>query len=1120
MADPRPSKRLRTGRGLLRSFHQDWIPVEDDEADDFVHAREGSLQRKGNHLRMSVMPRVAERTSDTDPWLSATFWPTPDSTEFALDQDCDMYDQAVEADIMEEVVPAKPKKRKKASKVSARPHVVWKEKYRQIFLDEMLRWSGRGDFQYADKCPDCLARSSSNPGLPEYRCSECLVSDLTCGSCCVRRHRQHPFHRIEKWNGQKFTSVSLKSLGLKIQLNHSGSFCENPIPAQSNMLILHTNGIHEVALSYCGCTRAIPHNIQLLRRQLYPASHIRIRTCATFQLLNSLHKFALTTKASTYDFYRALEKLTNNTGMDVPKSRYKPLCRMILQWRHLKMLKWGGRGNDTTGVEGTKTGELALRCPSCPHPGINLPENWQNVSEEYKYLFLMIICMDANFRLKNQVVSNYSQDPGLGIGWAYLLPRHEYESYVLSRASDEDISTCVGFQALAKANTKFSVGLRYTGVGAAVYANMDFIFGSVLQYVMVLLVLISYDVACQWFTNLLARIEGHWPESIKPRSTITLIPAIPKLHEPMHQQQNHQVYSLNFIKGVGLSDCECPERVWAPHNALSNSTKTQGPGSRHDVLDDHFHFWNWLKYIGLGRTLLRRYKAAVAQRNLQQEGHRGLTASLDTAVVAKWEKMCEKWDAEPFPKKSQNPYCSKDTYLSEAKVRKELADEEERRIKAGGVSVHETPAAVFVQMGLELEETQRRLRRLDKTITAKISTTLGDKSTLTEERNNFRVRRKAWEKLLPIYMPGILQYKADFAKEDPQTSVSSNKAEDVTIWLPSLIPQSRRPHICYDGLAEVEERLREAQCTDSLRKLRRILRVKSRMIHFKNKNVRGQREGTRSRSVIDRVHLKARNAADRYRACREAKLALSGPGKWEENFRVLDNSDIRGYQDPDRLRPKVGRKGTLEDGQAPGVTADNAEQDFELFNEVRTRRDGTGETRRTLSWIWTTSSADGEGDKDEILRVEWAKSRARAARAAEEVMLLKEEMRRVLEYLGWKAMWWRERLDSRGGLDKALTEGVKAFATGQADLQLQLASHFRALWKSPLEDSESDRKTIFESCAEMTAQPDTVNHDEGEGVDDGSDKGSDSEDEGIDREDHDEEQPDDEDEDDEGEDFW
>jgi len=54
---------------------------------------------------------------------------------------------------------------------------------------------------------------------------------------------------------------------------------------------------------------------------------------------------------------------------------------------------------------------------------------------------MLFLCMDANFRLKNQLVSNYSQDPGLGTGWAYVLPREGYEGYVLSRASDGDVSS-------------------------------------------------------------------------------------------------------------------------------------------------------------------------------------------------------------------------------------------------------------------------------------------------------------------------------------------------------------------------------------------------------------------------------------------------------------------------------------------------------------------------------------------------------------------------------------------------------------------------------------------------------------------------------------------------------
>ena len=92
-----------------------------------------------------------------------------------------------------------------------------------------------------------------------------------------------------------------------------------------------------------------------------------------------------------------------------------------------------------------------------------------------------------------------------------------------------------------------------------------------------------------------------------------LIPAIPKLHKPMHGRANHKVYLLKFIPGVGKSDLETPKRVWLVHNGLGNSTKTQGPGGRHDVLYDHFGFWNWLRYVGLGKTLMSKYKAAIVE---------------------------------------------------------------------------------------------------------------------------------------------------------------------------------------------------------------------------------------------------------------------------------------------------------------------------------------------------------------------------------------------------------------------------------------------------------------------------------------------------------------------------
>jgi len=46
-------------------------------------------------------------------------------------------------------------------------------------------------------------------------------------------------------------------------------------------------------------------------------------------------------------------------------------------WRNLVALKRGGRGHDPGGIDATSKGELMVECPACPHPGRNLPDDWE-----------------------------------------------------------------------------------------------------------------------------------------------------------------------------------------------------------------------------------------------------------------------------------------------------------------------------------------------------------------------------------------------------------------------------------------------------------------------------------------------------------------------------------------------------------------------------------------------------------------------------------------------------------------------------------------------------------------------------------------------------------------------
>jgi hypothetical protein len=81
------------------------------------------------------------------------------------------------------------------------------------------------------------------------------------------------------------------------------------------------------------------------------------------------------------------------------------------------------------------------------------------------------------------------------------------------------------------------------------------------------------------------------------------------------------------------------------------------------------------------------------------------------------------------------------------------------------------------------------------------------------------------------------------------------------------------------------------------------------------------------------------------------------------------------------------------------------------------------------------------------MRAKWAKAHARAQRWAEEVVLLAEEMRRVIMYLDWKATWWCMQATRR--VDPARTDivgGLVAYAFRQSDMFKDISKTFASLW--------------------------------------------------------------------------
>ena len=63
----------------------------------------------------------------------------------------------------------------------------------------------------------------------------------------------------------------------------------------------------------------------------------------------------------------------SSKGHDIDKARgkdrYRELMRVARQWRQLKAMKWHGFGHCS---DNPNAGDLALFCPACPQPGINV----------------------------------------------------------------------------------------------------------------------------------------------------------------------------------------------------------------------------------------------------------------------------------------------------------------------------------------------------------------------------------------------------------------------------------------------------------------------------------------------------------------------------------------------------------------------------------------------------------------------------------------------------------------------------------------------------------------------------------------------------------------------------
>ncbi|KAF7976812.1 hypothetical protein HWV62_5680 [Athelia sp. TMB] len=895
--------------------------------------------------------------------------------------------------------------------------------HRQTYVDEFLRTEGLGDTDQPTRCTSCPSAEANDA---KYKCEDCFGDALLCQSCILEKHKLLPLHRIFCWTGSFFAKTSLYALGHRVYLGHQGQPCKAAYEIVDGFTVFDTTGIHTIKLVFCGCPDRAPSNIQLLRTRWFPATIRSPHSAFTFEVLNTFHLLNIQGKLSLYHFYNAIHSKSDNAGIRKPKNRYDEMRPTVRMWRHTKMLKRAGRGQDRAGVSATRMGECAVECPACPHPGKNLPDSWKNAPEHIKWLYILLVTIDANFRLKLKD-KGLKDDPPLGDGWSHMVKTEPFKAYVEKFGHQVEPSTCDSdFRAADHTTSKSSTAFKASGVGGVFcgrhglvfkngigdlqkgerYANMDFIVFSALFGLIICLLLFSYDICCQWAKNLSKRVP-QLPRTMQPADPTILAQAkrvIPKMHIHNHGKSCQLSYNLNFIRHSAQSNMEDPERYWAWQNPGSMSTREMTDGARYETLADHAAGWNWAKITTFDSRLLKAIKVAVYMKLKTRIAFENFGKRFPADVMAGWAQMVEAWDKDPEQK---NPYEEPEPTVTLASVMFDLAVEEAEETRRGAALLHETSPSRFLQRGLDLEDQQRKLRVLMRGK----KTTLSHKTDLLERRATLRHRIDKWIEIQDLYMPEARRLRAAAA------SATMIDSEEENLYLPSQLPPDLRASPAISSLLDKERRLRIGQADDALHEIRRLLRISSTILEFKRgQHLASQRITTRTRQLVLNFRAKTGAVSDRYIAAYNALKVLDPGGEWETSFKPLN----------------------------PAV---------DLHLPRREEDDEGPENTRELSWIWLVPRSEDAQRRtataDEVcesMRVEWSKSMARRDRWDEEVQLLREEMRRVIHYFHWKSQWWRRRTNRRTDASAAVQRGAAAYAARQAHQFETMAKSHAATW--------------------------------------------------------------------------
>ncbi|KAJ7810465.1 hypothetical protein B0H13DRAFT_2384593 [Mycena leptocephala] len=888
---------------------------------------------------------------------------------------------------------------------SDRPLQTWVP-HMDEYCAEALRREGRGSPRVYVRCagshcvdPDRKCPNHVCTGVAEYRCCDgvCFGEVMQCATCIVAAHAQLPTHFIEKWDGNfvKHLRMGLRELGLCVQLGHPpGVVCPARKPVAMDFVLYDVTGVHVLAVDFCGC-KDEEWRTQLLRVCWWPATVKAPNTCATFA------------------------------------DRRKPFMHIVRQWREVKHLKRAKRGHAAGG------------------PGWNLPEGWKDVPLLFRFLYFLFLAQDAKFCLTNRSVSSEEADPILGDGFGYFATREGddgYKAHIAKHASEQEISSCSGFQAMFLANMKRVKGLRTTGITGVTcscynmwrpngmgdlqvgerYCNMDYLLLSALLVFAMWWIVVSYDIACQFSKNFWLRME--------------------KMPEHMR---------LRILQENVWTHGEEVEQNWAFSNGVAASTKLMGPGSRHATLEDIFGFHNSDCQLAMHRILPKRLAEDIKEGAKHKTALEAFSEGLESTwpgEVAEWRAWVVRWEATQHTTPEDSPFEYKEAVTSLRDIQVRIAEEE----------------LILTEDGVEVEQEMSIWRRLEIDMKALQTPTASQKLAFMKRRTALVKKIHQFRQLQLVYMPALRGFLSD--RERQILDGNGEQVPEAThLFMPSEIADSEtRRRACLLGLGELEARMQEGEAREALELVQQGLRSRTMTNRFWIWNYTGQGALTRGQGILRQINIKIHLAKIHYRYARAVLPTLRGHDVWEEGLRVLKDEDIRALQAEDatqadqldELRRALARPAGI--AVAQGLAA--------------------GEGSHTLSWIWYAAGAKDDNDAQkqndpklhEALCVEWCKVYARLRRFDEDVWLLHEEMKRTVAYGETAAeVWDGHACAELPDATPELMEGRQAYAAEQADRERRTTAFLKRQWAGILARADEYLDgTVAEDTGEIMIQLD------------------------------------------------